>query len=152
MAHVNVTIAGRAYRMACGEGEEERLEALARDVDAKINEMRAAFGEIGDQRLTVMAAITFADMASEAQRRIGRINADIDALKDEQRDLSARGDAQALDLARAIEAAAQRIEDITHKMNADGRRAREAQESAMRNAPQSANRDDESRDASRQDD
>ena len=66
MAHVNVTIAGRAFRMACGEGEEERLEALAQQVDSKIAEMRAAFGEIGDQRLTVMAAITFAEVPASS--------------------------------------------------------------------------------------
>lgn len=61
MAHVTVTIAGRAYRMACGEGEEAHLEGLAAQVDAKIAEIRGAFGEIGDQRITVMTALTFAD-------------------------------------------------------------------------------------------
>ena len=130
MAHVNVTIAGRAFRMACADGEEERLETLARNVDAKIGEMREAFGEIGDQRLTVMAAITFADEVSETQRKIGDLQAEIAALKDEQRHLADRADAQAIDLAHAVEAASERIEDITHKMNADGRRAREAQENA----------------------
>ena len=33
MAQVNVTIAGRSFRMACGDGEEAHLEALARQVD-----------------------------------------------------------------------------------------------------------------------
>ncbi|MFN3891624.1 MAG: cell division protein ZapA [Beijerinckiaceae bacterium] len=133
MAHVNVTIAGRAFRMACGEGEEERLEALARQVDAKIAEMRTAFGEIGDQRLTVMAAITFADDLSEMQKRADELKGEIAALRDEQEKIGARFDAQSLELARAVEAAAERIEDITHKMNADERRARagDAQDDAV---------------------
>ena len=66
MAQVTVTIAGRTYRMACGDGEEEHLAGLAAVFDAKIEEMRAAFGEIGDMRLHVMAALTFADDLSEA--------------------------------------------------------------------------------------
>ena len=49
MPQVNVMIAGKAYRMACGEGEEAHLEGLARFYDEKIGEMRQAFGEIGDK-------------------------------------------------------------------------------------------------------
>lgn len=124
MAQVNVTIAGRAFRMACADGEEERLESLARAVEAKIDEMRASFGEIGDQRLTVMAAITLADELTETQKKIVDLQAEIEGLKNAQHELVARSDEQTLDLAHAVEAAARRIEDITQKMNADGRRAR----------------------------
>ena len=67
MAQVSVTIGGRAYRLACNPGEEAHLEALARGVDEKIKAMRASFGEIGDQRLVVMAALTIADELSEAR-------------------------------------------------------------------------------------
>jgi len=67
MAQVSVTIDGRKYRLACNEGEEARLEQLAAMVDDKINELRGAFGEVGDQRLVVMAALTFADEAAEAR-------------------------------------------------------------------------------------
>ena len=65
MAQVSVTIDGRKYRLACNEGEEARLEHLAGMVDDKIGELRRAFGEIGDQRLVVMAALTFADECAE---------------------------------------------------------------------------------------
>lgn len=124
MAHVNVTIAGRPFRMACGDGEEERLETLARQVDSKIAEMRAAFGEIGDNRLTVMAAITFADDLVEVRKKVESLKSEIAALRDEQRDIDARFADQTAELASAVEAAAERIEDITEKMNADERRAR----------------------------
>ncbi len=124
MPHVNVTIAGRAFRLACGEGEEERLESLARDVDLKIAEMRTAFGEIGDQRLTVMAAITFADDVVEMKKKVDDLAREMAALREEQASMDARIKAQTLDLAHAVESAAERIEDITHKMNADERRAR----------------------------
>ena len=61
MATVAVVIAGRSYRMACGEGEEGHLQSLARHVDQTLAQLRKGFGEIGDQRLTVMTAITIAD-------------------------------------------------------------------------------------------
>src|SRR4051794_35987032 len=70
MPQVNVTIAGRAYRMACGEGEEAHLEGLAALYDGKIQEMRGAFGEIGDMRLQVMAALTVADELNETKRKL----------------------------------------------------------------------------------
>src|SRR5271165_3044376 len=67
MAQVSVTIDGRKYRLACNEGEEQRLESLAGLIDDKIGELRASFGEIGDQRLVVMAALTIADGLAEAR-------------------------------------------------------------------------------------
>ena len=79
MAQVTVTIAGRTYRMACGDGEEEHLAGLAAGLDAKIDEMRRAFGEIGDMRLHVMAAITIADELSETKRRIGTLEEEVAA-------------------------------------------------------------------------
>ena len=72
MPHVNVTINNRQYRMACDEGQEQHLAQLAVDFDRRITQLRANFGEIGDMRLTVMAALrqagaTSADLAETAQ-------------------------------------------------------------------------------------
>ena len=92
MAHVNVTIAGRAFRMACGDGEEERLESLARQVDAKIGEMRGAFGEIGDQRLTVMAGIMVMDELAELQKRTKGMEGEIATLRKTRDDALTKAD------------------------------------------------------------
>jgi cell division protein ZapA len=67
MSQISVTIDGRKYRLACNEGEEARLESLAGLIDQKIGEMRKTFGEIGDQRLVIMAALTLADNLTEAR-------------------------------------------------------------------------------------
>ena len=68
MAHVSVTIDSRKYRLACNEGEEARLEVARRhDRRARSARLRASFGEIGDQRLVVMAALTIADNLVEAR-------------------------------------------------------------------------------------
>jgi cell division protein ZapA len=70
MAQAVVTIAGRTYRMNCDEGDQPHIESLARMVEAKIEDLRGAFGEIGDQRITVMAALTIADELVAARKRL----------------------------------------------------------------------------------
>lgn len=120
MAHVSVTIAGRAYRMACADGEEPHLEALAAQVDAKVAEMRAGFGEIGDQRLIVMAAVTFADELHEARRRLASQEQEIAALRKAAGDVRARADKRMATLAAALDETAARIETVAGEMNAAG--------------------------------
>ena len=66
MSHINVTINGRQYRMACEEGQEVRLLKLAESLEARIGALRGKFGEIGDARLTVMAALTVCDELLDA--------------------------------------------------------------------------------------
>ena len=113
MPQIQVTIAGRSYRMACGEGEEQHLEGLAADFDAKVAEMRTAFGEIGDMRLHVMAALTISDDLAETKRRVA-------ALEVETARLSAAAAARdALDarLAETILAAAARVEDLANGLS-----------------------------------
>jgi cell division protein ZapA len=93
MAEVTVTIAGRNYRMACDDGQEEHLLRLGDLVDQKIADMRASFGEIGDMRLTVMAAIVIADDLSEARNQAGTLrNADENALAAAERDAASAAD------------------------------------------------------------
>src|SRR5205823_8476948 len=82
MAHVSVSINGRQYRMACEDGQEDHLVWLAGDLDRRIEQLRAQFGEIGDMRLTMMAALTIADELVEAGKRLRRFEEDLAALQD----------------------------------------------------------------------
>lgn len=61
MGKVTVNLNGRAYRLSCGDGEEERLRALADYLGKKIDRLASEYGQIGDDRLTVMAALLVAD-------------------------------------------------------------------------------------------
>ena len=80
MAQVNATIAGRQFRLACEDGQEDHLQALAKDIDERIVELRKKFGEIGDTRLTVMAALTVADELAEASRKLRRLEEEVAGL------------------------------------------------------------------------
>ena len=112
MAHVQVTIAGRLYRMACGEGEENHIMELAAAFDGKIQELRGSFGEIGDMRLHVMAALTMADDLLETRRRVGALESEISALRSMVNAQTGRSEAAERQLADALAHTAERIERV----------------------------------------
>jgi cell division protein ZapA len=112
MPQVTVTIAGRLYRMACGEGEEEHLQELGQRLDGKIADLRAHFGEIGDQRITVMAALTMADELSEAERRISALQTELKGLREVRDKAGAEIEAMGDAVAEVIEEAAEVIDKV----------------------------------------
>jgi cell division protein ZapA len=118
MSQVSVTINGRQFRMACEDGQEGHLMNLARELDNRINNLRNKFGEIGDTRLTVMAAITVADELSEAGQRIKRLEEELAVLQNAQAATSDRNKAAQAAIAVALSKAAERVENITKALNA----------------------------------
>jgi cell division protein ZapA len=121
MAHVTVTIGGRSYRLACNEGEEAHLEGLARQIDGKIAELRGAVGEIGDQRLVVMASLTIADELFEARRAIGKLEERAAERDDAHGAQRREADQWAATLADALGDASRRIEDIATALAGSGK-------------------------------
>jgi cell division protein ZapA len=117
MTQVSVTINGRQFRMACEDGQEGHLMNLARELDARIAALRSKFGEIGDTRLTVMAAITVADELAEAGLRIKRLEEEIATLQNAQVTTSDRNKAAQAAIASALSTAAERVESITKRLN-----------------------------------
>ena len=117
MAQVNVTINGRQYRMGCDEGQEAHVTKLAQDIDDLIHRLRQTHGEIGDQRLTVMAALTVADELTESARRIRRLEEEIAALQDARVVAAERAQQTQAAVVAALNAAAERIEQITRQVN-----------------------------------
>ena len=120
MPQVTVTIAGQTYRMACTEGEERHLEGLAASYDAKIEEMRASFGEIGDMRLHVMAALAQADELHETRRRIAALEAEVATLNSVNISRDERLERIEVRLAEGVRMAAERIEQLARSLNAAG--------------------------------
>ena len=118
MAHVTATIAGRQFRLACEDGQEEHLQALAKSLDERIEALRVKFGEIGDTRLTVMAALMVADELAEATRKIRRLEEEATALQDARLVAADRAKAASSAVVNAFNSAAERIEGLTRKLNA----------------------------------
>ncbi|MBN8967347.1 MAG: cell division protein ZapA [Rhizobiales bacterium] len=117
MNHINVTINGRQYRMACEAGQETRLLRLAETLEARVANLRGKFGEIGDQRLTVMASLMIADELIDAERRIRGLQEEVEALREVRVAATDRARATQTAVANALNAASDRIERMTRELN-----------------------------------
>ncbi|KQP31223.1 cell division protein ZapA [Methylobacterium sp. Leaf104] len=118
MPQINVTIDGKNYRMACADGEEAHLTALAEGLDGRITEMRRSFGEIGDMRLHVMAALMQADELQEAQGRLAALEQEVAALRATVETGESLRAAEEERLAEGLVRCAERIERLAHVISA----------------------------------
>src|SRR5207248_2955673 len=85
---------------------------LAADLDARIATLRARFGEIGDTRLTVMAALAVADELSEVKEKLSRLEPELATLQDASVISADRAQATQAAVVAALNAAAERIEGL----------------------------------------
>ena len=67
MATVTVEINGRPYAVGCADGQEERVQELARQFDVNVMQVARDVGQVGDLRLFLMAALMLADELQEAR-------------------------------------------------------------------------------------
>lgn len=108
MGQVNVTVNNRLYQIGCDDGEEDQVRRLSGLVDARVRELSALVGQVGESRLLLMAALTLADDLEQAQRDVAVVKQDIAGLQDEQK-VNAEG-------ADALVGLAKRLEDIAAKL------------------------------------
>ncbi|MGC1180798.1 MAG: cell division protein ZapA [Methyloceanibacter sp.] len=121
MGQVSVTLNGRTYRLECGEGEEAHLIALSEYLGSHVDTMKHKFGQVGDDRLILMASLMVTDELWEARRQLQELKANLAELR---RDRSAADDTaktMRADLAETISAAADRLEILNQRFaNAGG--------------------------------
>ena len=91
---------------------------LARDLDVRIDGLRKKFGEIGDTRLTVMAALTLADALAETGQRIERLEDEVASLQASRANSADHARNAQAAVAAALSAAAERLEIITKRLKA----------------------------------
>jgi cell division protein ZapA len=113
MPYVTVTLASRNYRLVCGEGEEAYVIGLAQNFDAKIAQIRQAFGDVGEMRLHVMAALTIADELAENRKKFAALERENAFLRHALESQSNPYDAPLL---TALESAAETIENLTKSL------------------------------------
>lgn len=117
MSQVIVTIAGRTYRMACEEGEQDHLTELARFVEDKILALRKGFGEIGEQRIVIMAAITIADEIVAGRKKVAALEAEVKALRANSEAKSREGADLEERVAKALDDTALRLERLAANLS-----------------------------------
>ena len=115
MGQVSVTLNGRTYRLECGEGEETHLIALAEYLGSHVDTMRRKFGQVGDDRLILMASLVVTDELWELRRQVQEMKA---TLAEARRDRSVADESvknTQADLAARVSAAADRVEMLNER-------------------------------------
>lgn len=118
MGQVNVTVNGRAYTVACGDGEEAHLAELAKYIDKRVTELARSVGQVGDARLLLMASLLVCDELSEALQRVDELEAETQSLKQARMSVAERAQSAETSVAEVLEVAARRIEDIAARLDA----------------------------------
>jgi cell division protein ZapA len=118
MPLVNVMVNGRAYTIACDDGEEDHLRELAGIVDAKAREVLGSVGQVGDTRLLLMAALLIADEHHGAASQLTASAKAAEALSDVRGALENRALEAESAAADALEQAAKKVEDIAARLSA----------------------------------
>ncbi len=121
MAQISVTIDGKQFRMACEDGQEAHLEALAADLDGRIKSMRQSFGDIGDLRLAVMAGLMLADEVSEERRKAVAATEAVAASRAAVQNASQLGSQREMEIAEAIVSLSERVERIARALSGEDR-------------------------------
>ena len=118
MAQLDVKINGRDYRLACEDGQEPHLRALAQKLDQSVTQMRKNFGEIGENRLLVMAGLMGIDQLDELRGKIALLENEAAAAQRLQSYHAAKTDDAEDIIVEALTAASERIERLTASLGA----------------------------------
>jgi len=110
MSEVSIEINGRKYRMACEDGQEGHLQELALRFDSHVNGFKGEFGEVGDNRLTVMAGISVVDALVEAEKKLEALRSELEQITAAGRSLADENEALELKFAQRMSDAARKIE------------------------------------------
>lgn len=102
--------------MACDEGQEGHLLSLAERFDGYVNQLRGAFGEIGDQRLTVMAGVMVTDELQEMEKRLRSLEVDVATLKASRDEQIGRAFAIESELSKQLVQAAEKVEGLVRRL------------------------------------
>jgi len=125
MAQVTLRINGYGYTLGCNDGEEAHLQAMAAEVDRRIDGVRASAGPSGESRMLVIAALLMADDLFEMGKKLEAAEAAVGAQG------AAAGDAAAGDA--AVDGAAAKVPAADPKLGRRlGKLAKRAEDIADR--------------------
>ena len=121
MGQVTVVLNGRTYRLECGEGEESHLIALAEYLGTHVEDMKRKFGQVGDDRLILMASLLVTDELWELRREMEQLKA---SLATARRDRSVADESAKFakaDLAGRIDSVTDRIELLNEQVRSEAK-------------------------------
>jgi len=81
MGQVTVKVNNVQYQVGCDDGEEDHVLYLAEFIDNRVQELARAMGQVGDERLLLMASLLIAEDLEEAYSELETLRQEIAALK-----------------------------------------------------------------------
>jgi cell division protein ZapA len=103
---VHIVVNNRGYDVACDDGQEAEVNALAQDLARRVDGLVQSVGQIGDARLLLMAALLISDELASAKRELARLNQE------------GRGEQEEEQIAESLERLASRVEAIVVRLEA----------------------------------
>ena len=80
MANLNVKFNNKEYLLSCDEGQEENLKELANYLDSKYNDLKKNLGNIGENKLLLIAAIQMVDDYFDLKKKVDSKKDDFEKL------------------------------------------------------------------------
>ncbi len=87
MANVNVKFNGKDFLLSCDDGQEDHLEQLSIELNDKFNKLKNLMGNIGENKLLLITAITVLDEYFETKKNIDIKKKEIESLKNKFKEL-----------------------------------------------------------------
>ena len=144
MANVNIKFNNKEFLLSCEDGQEEHLEELSLRLNEKFNDLKSSLGNIGENKLLLISAITTMDEYFETKKKIDqkikelrnltekfkelkslvyeykeKKEKEINNLNDEQKKLKNQLEDNKSDYEKAIEKAADQIENFLTKVDSE---------------------------------
>ena len=144
MANVNIKFNNKEFLLSCEDGQEEHLEELSLHLNEKFNDLKSSLGNIGENKLLLISAITTMDEYFETKKKIDqkikelrnltekfkelkslvyeykeKKENEINNLNDEQTKIKNQLENNKLDYEKAIEKAANQIENFLIKVDSE---------------------------------
>ena len=144
MANVNIKFNNKEFLLSCEDGQEEHLEELSFHLNEKFNKLKSSLGNIGENKLLLITSISTMDEYFETKKKvdqkIGELkdltekfkelksliyeykekkDKEISNLNGEQKKLKNQLEGNKLDYEKAIEKAADQIENFLTKVDSE---------------------------------
>ena len=144
MANVNIKFNNKEFLLSCEDGQEEHLEELSVHLNEKFNDLKSSLGNIGENKLLLISAITTMDEYFETKKKIDqkaialrnltekfkelkslvyeykeKKENEINNLNHEQKKLKNQLEDNKSDYEKAIEKAADQIENFLTKVDSE---------------------------------
>ena len=87
MANVNVKFNGKDFLLSCDDGQEDHLDQLSIELNDKFNKLKNSMGNIGENKLLIITAITVLDEYFETKKNIEIKKKEIESIKDKFKEL-----------------------------------------------------------------